>query len=245
LTEKIKIIRKDFVGNDSCYFCIPKHTLTTKIAYIIELENGEETQCGPCCAKKKFGKTAVANVPNLTRSANEYESKKTNNNSRGGNSTNNVNTNKELEYLLLRCKYLDDFSTFPRILYQPLIDIYNKNQFEIDTEDRKHIAGIMNKWKDTKLSYENLMACYQAKRILSIWISQETDDIKSVDVAKRFYNFLKKNCYLTEKQVIGLNKWIVYMKKIPKINDKWFFRPNSNSSPIGENHKEPFGSILV
>jgi hypothetical protein len=112
------------------------------------------------------------------------------------------------------------------------MDIYNKKQFEINDEDKKRINSIMNKLKNTKLSYKNLMACYQAKKILNMWMKQEDDNIKSLDVAKNYYEYLKKHCYFTEKQVIGLNKWIVNMKNIPKINGKWFFKPKNDATTV-------------
>jgi hypothetical protein len=126
--------------------------------------------------------------------------------------------------LHLRCKYLIDFNTSPSIYYQPLIDIYNKNQFEISSEDKRHITGIMNKWDNSKLSYENLMACYQAKRILNILIKQKSSNIKAISVANDLYKYLIEHCFLTEKQVGYFNKYIAN-KKTLNINGKWFYRP--------------------
>jgi hypothetical protein len=228
MVTKMRIIRRDFVEDDSCYFCHRQHTLTTKIAYIIGLENGEETQCGPCCAKNHFSKIIVTNTPDFTRATIECNSKESN--GKGDNSNNNINSTKELEYLHLRCKYLDDFADSTKIKYQPLMDIYNKNNFEINDEDKKHINNIMNKLKNTKLSYENLMACYQAKKIINMWIKQENNNIDSLNFAKKLYERLKKYCYFTVKQVIGLNNWIINMEKIPKINGKWFFKPENNAT---------------
>jgi len=223
MVTNMKIIRRDFVEDDNCFFC--KRTLKTKIAYIIELEDGKEIQCGPCCAKKHFDKIVVANTPDFTRAVVEYVSKKSK--SKDGNSIDNNNSTKELEYLLLRCKYLDDFDNFNKLKIQPLVDVYNKNHFEINDRDKKNINIIMDKLKDTKLGYKNLMACYQAKKILNMWIKLKYDDIESLNVAKKFYNSLKEYCHLTDNQVIGLNRWIVNMENIPKINGKWFFRYNN------------------
>lgn len=224
MVTKMRIISKNFVGDDSCCFSIRQHTLTTKTAYIIRLENGEEKQCGPCCAEKHFGKTAVANVPDLTRSAKKNESVRANNNNKGGNSIDNTNINRELEYLHLRCVYLLDFNTIPSIQYQPLIDIYNKDAFEISDKDKKHITGIMNKWKNTILSYENLMACYQAKRKINIWMKKEHNNEKALTASNGFYSYLKHKGFLKKDQVSGINKWLVKIH-IPKIDDKWFFIP--------------------
>jgi flagellar basal body rod protein FlgB len=227
----MKIIRKDFVEDDNCYYCTRKHTLTTKIAYIIDLGNGKETQCGPYCAIKNFDKIAVANVPDFTRSAIEYDSNTSNSKgSKSINIINNATNTKELEYLHLRCKYLDDFADSHNIKFPLLMNIYNKNQIEINDKDKERIKNIMNKLKNNKLGYKNLMACYQAKRILNMWIKQETNNIKSLTVAKDFYNSLKEYCCLTGDQVIGLNKWIVNMNNIPKINGKWFCKTKKHST---------------
>jgi hypothetical protein len=93
MAAKMKIIRKDFVEDDSCFFCPRKHSLTTKRAYIIELDNGKETQCGLCCAEKHFGKSVVDNIPDFTRSS--IECKSNISNSKGSNSTNNINSTRE------------------------------------------------------------------------------------------------------------------------------------------------------
>jgi hypothetical protein len=129
MVANMKIIRRDFVEDDNCFFCKRQHILKTKIAYIIELEDGEETQCGPCCARREFKNIDFSNIPDFTRSAIEYASKKTNN--KGGNSIDNINNTKELEYLLLRCIYLDDFDDSLKLKYQPLMDIYKKNHFAV------------------------------------------------------------------------------------------------------------------
>ena len=64
-----------------------------------------------------------------------------------------------------------------------------------------------------------------------MWIKQE-HNINSLNFAKDVYKFLKKQCYLTENQVIGLNKWIVYMKNIPEINDKWFLKKKNIETDV-------------
>jgi hypothetical protein len=213
--EKMKIIRIDFVENDKCCFCM--HKLSSKIAYIIELDNGDEVQCGPTCAEKRF--PDMTNVPNFTRASLDHFSNKSSKKDTGEGHIKKTQSNRELEYLQLRCKYLADFDDKNGIKFPFLMNIFNKNQFEITDEDRIKISNLMKKMENTKLGYKNLMACYMAKKILGLWIKQKSDKY-----AVSTLNYLVNNCFLTEAQVNGANNWIINKKKIPKINPEWFFK---------------------
>jgi hypothetical protein len=49
----MKINRFDFVDDDDiCCFCNRK--LPRKVAYFVEMDNGEEAPCGPVCIKKNL-----------------------------------------------------------------------------------------------------------------------------------------------------------------------------------------------
>jgi hypothetical protein len=130
-----------------------------------------------------------------------------------------IHGNMEFEYLLLRCKLLDDFHG---IEYQSLMNIYNKNKKElVDDKDKTYIKNIMNKLDEnkSKLNYKNLMACYMAKRVLNWLIKNENNDF-----TKGLYEFLKKNYYLTKRQIEGVNNWIKNIDKKLEINGKWFYK---------------------
>jgi hypothetical protein len=212
----MNIDRIDFVEFDHCHFC--SHKLTTQIAYIVILDNGKETQAGPKCIRKYFKDTK--NVPNFTNAVKDYNSKNQNTSIiKGIKKEKEKHGDIEIEYLLLRCKLLDDFIG---IKYQPFVEIFTKTQGKmLDDNSRNYIGNLIHKLNANKsrLSYKNLMACYMAKRILDIWIKRENNDF-----AKSLYKYLIKNYYLTKKQINGANKWIKNMRKIPEINDKWFYK---------------------
>jgi len=212
----MRIISIDFVETDTCCFC--KQKLPTQIGYIIELDNSEISQCGPTCVKKHF--TNTENVPNLTMASLDHNSEKSNEANTGEKHIKKTKNNQELAYLHLRCKYLNDFDESNRIKFNFLMDIFNKNPFEINDKDKISIRKTMDSMKDTKLSYKNMMACYMAKRILNMWIKKSPDDY-AISLLRQ----LKEKCYLTEAQVIGANKWINKMEKIPNINGEWFHNP--------------------
>ena len=217
--QNMKIIAVDFVETDSCCFC--NHKLPTQTAFIIEFANGELSQCGPTCAKQRF--QDIKNVPNLTMASLDHNSGNSDGTGTSEKSIKRIQNNKELAYLHLRCKYLNDFDESNKINFKFLMDVFNKNTIGIDDKDRNSIKKIMDSMKNTKLGYKNLMACYMAKRILSMWIKKSPDDY-----AVSLFSQLKMKCYLTEAQVNGANNWINNMKKIPKINGEWFYNPKRN-----------------
>ena len=205
------IIKKDFIEDSKCNFCPQK--ITTKVAYIIELDNGQIKQCGPKCFKKHFNE--ITYILDFTRASLEFVSKKLNASNNKNNIIKNINDTKEIEYLYLRCELLNDFKG---VEFPLLMDIYKKNKYLLNDNDKNYIKNLMNKLKFSNLNYKNLMACYMTKRILNMWIKKENNEF-----AKGIYEYLKKNCSLTEKQIIGANNWIENMKNIPKIKGNWFY----------------------
>jgi len=208
----VKIIRKDFIDTEKCYFCPQK--LTTRIAYIIELDNGEEVQAGRVCAKNNFGN--IPDVPNFTKAIIEYTSKKENTVNENIDSENISNKNIELEYLYLRCKLLNDFNGIKDSI---LFEFFNNGKVKLDDIEFKSIRTTMSELENSNFGYKNLMACYMTKRILLMLF-----DTKAKEFAQGVYEYLKKNFYITEKQIIGINNWINKIKNIPSVNAKWFLK---------------------
>ena len=213
----MKLDRIDFVDNDSCFFC--NHKLATKIAYIFIMEDGTEIQSGPECAKKH---SIVKDVPNLTKGSLEKKqgAETTESRKKSNLEVFNEKYTKEVEYLILRCDRLSDFYD---IDYEPLMKIYDKYiQNSLDQNDYIYLKNIVNKAdrEYSKYGYKNLMACYAAKHHINLWIKNEFDNT----FAQGIYDYLRKNYFLTEKQIVAANNWIRNVSKVSQIEGKWFYK---------------------
>lgn len=213
----MQALRIDFTERDTCYFC--HRSLKTKIAIIIQTEQGEISS-GPICAAKHIHSIDMRKLPNLTRAVNLTDDIKSDSGSKKNIIFDKVKgDSKALEYLFLRCDSLNDFEG---ICYVPLDNIYEKYKTGCITDDDiAHINNIMikNAKNYQHLSYKNLMACYAMKHILSMWIAKQSNNKFVLGI----YDFLKTRYYLTAKQVDVVNCWLA-QKKMPLVNHKWFFK---------------------
>jgi len=212
----MKIDKIDFGQNKECKHC--GRILTAK-AYFV-LENGEEIYFGPECVKKYFSHN-ISDIPDFTRAGNNYKSNskiRTQNMEKNSNSE-IINEKIIIEYIRLRCELLTEFQG---IEDTNILDIYMKyKKLTLDEDDKKYLNALINYFEkiNSKFGYRNLMACYMAKIVLILWMQSEENNF-----AKGIHNFLLRNYYLTEKQIIGANNWIKNMEGMKNINGKWFYK---------------------
>ena len=211
----MEIDRIDFGKNKECYRC---HRVLKAKAYVV-LNCNEEIFFGTECIKENFP-IIDNNIPNFTRAGIENKSNHNNKiNKKNEEKNNTENIKRAIEYIRLRCELLIDFHG---IEDKDISDIYSKYRFsKLEENDKKYIDDIIEYHEKiiSKFGYKNLMACYMAKNILHFLVEN-----KDIEYAKSLYISLKSRYYLTENQIVGINKWIKNIKEMKEINGKWFFK---------------------
>lgn len=207
----MQALRIDFTERDFCYFC--NRRLKTKIAIIIQTEQGEISS-GPICAAKHIQSIDMRKLPNLTKAVNITDDIKSVSELKKNIIFDKAKENsKAFEFLFLRCDRLNEFKG---IRYTPLDNIYEKYKSGcVTADDITHINNIMvkNAKRYQHLSYKNLMACYAMKHILNIWIGKESNNKFVLGI----YDFLKTKYYLTTKQIDVVNSWLA-QRNMPLVN---------------------------
>lgn len=216
----LKIIKKDFVNEDTESYCAKGRKLSSGTAYYMESEEGTIYFGGKQCAET-HGTNDLKDVPDLTKS---LVSLSTGMQTSGGNGSGVSEEKKKslaISYLLLREELLNEFTLNNKSLsYEVLHEYYN---YYIENKDlnEKQINHILNLEKyssekiDIKLSIRNLSTCHAYKFILDrtevhLNESGKEDGIKFVQSLRRY---LLNRCTLRPKQVDGLSNWIQYLPK--------------------------------
>ena len=216
----LKIIKKDFVNENTESYCAKGHKLSSGTAYYMKSEDGTIYFGGKQCAEV-HGTNNLKDVPDLTKS---LISLGTGTQTAGGNG---IGVNEEqkkslaISYLLLREELLNEFTLNNKPLsYQILNDYYDYyiENSDLNENQINHILNLesySSKKINTKLSIKNLSTCHAYKFILDrteahLSKSEKEDGIKFVQSLR---NYLFTRCTLQPKQVIGLNNWIQYLPK--------------------------------
>lgn len=216
----LKIIKKDFVNEDTESYCAKGHKLSSGTAYYLESEEGVIYFGGKQCAET-HGTNDLKDVPDLTKS---LVSLSTGMQTSGGNSSGVSEEKKKslaISYLLLREELLDEFTLNNKSLSYKTLNEYYTYYIENNDLNEKQINHILNLEKyssekvNTKLSIRNLSTCHAYKFILDrteahLNKSGKEDGIRFVQSLRRY---LLSRCTLQPKQVDGLSNWIQYLPK--------------------------------
>lgn len=209
-TKAAAFVKIDFVPvGTKCCKC--GRSLTTGSAYWVE-DNGVEKPYGKTCFAKSFPDFyGVAIAPNFTRGA-IIEDKP---DSVSLSSEAEPEDNFEEEYLYLRFEKLGDFCIPP---FKPLERLYMKLKTgsTLSDNDRTFVANIMFKLSASKsphLSFKNLQACYAYSHCILDAANHLPVDKR--DYLLKLYDNLKKNLFLTGKQIEAANKWFSNIKGLP------------------------------
>jgi len=121
--------------------------------------------------------------------------------------------------LRLRCEFLTDFKEIEnKFISEKYCKYKNSLLDETDIKKIKNFIKNVNK-EIPKLGYKNLMTCYMIKCIITLLLKKTNNEF-----VKSIYEYLKKHYYLTEKQIVGVNKWIKNQKGIQKIRENSFIK---------------------
>lgn len=216
----LKIIKKDFVNEDTESYCAKGHKLSSGTAYYMESEDGTIYFGGKQCAET-HGTNDLKDVPDLTKS---LVSLGTGTQTSGGNGSGVSEEKKKslaISYLLLREELLNEFTLNNKSLSNKIINEYYNYYIEHNDLNERQIEHILNLERyasekiDTKLSIRNLSTCHAYKFILDrteahLSNSEKEDGIKFVQSLRKY---LLNRCTLQPKQVIGLSNWIQYLPK--------------------------------
>lgn len=213
-------LKKDLTdGTEVCNFC--NRPLKSLKAYILTNEStGEIVYSGPKCAenniKKAYNLKLIPDLTKYTLAINDKE-KKSNvyitefNTSKY--SEEELNLRKAIEYLELReNKLSEDFNTSYKILNE-----YYKEYLINGTLGLSQIRHILNieKKSPESLKLVNLHKCYN----YVFWIDtgiQKLDE-KADDFLIPIKKYLIKNLKISERQKIGVNKWLENLDGIPQL----------------------------
>lgn len=214
----MRIIKKDFVNENTESYCAKGHRLSSGTAYYMESDDGVIYYGGKQCAEK-HGSNDLKDVPDLTKS---LVSLGTGQQVGGGNGSGASEEQKKsvaIAYILLREELLVDFSIGNRSLsYTNLNEYYNYYNAHNDLTEAQvnHILNIesysSNKI-DRNLSLKNLSTCHAYKFILDRteeYLSEEESE-DGVKFVRSLRQYLLNHCYLKPKQVQGLRSWVQYL----------------------------------
>lgn len=216
----MRIIKKDFVSEDTESYCAKGHKLSSGTAYYMESEDGTIYFGGKQCAET-HGTNDLKNVPDLTKS---LVSLGTGTQTSGGNASGVSEDKKKslaISYLLLREELLNEFTLNNKPLSHKNLNEYYSHYSSHGDLNEKQIGHILNLERyasekiDIKLSIRNLSTCHAYKFILDrteahLSKSEKENGIKFVQSLRKY---LLSHCTLQPKQVIGLSNWIQYLPK--------------------------------
>ncbi|HIF9203539.1 TPA: hypothetical protein ACX6QK_000837 [Photobacterium damselae] len=217
----MRIIKKDFVDENTESYCSKGHKLSSGTAYYMQAEDGTIYFGGKQCAEIN-GRNNLKDVPDLTKSLVSLAA--TNGGSGcGGGSSDKLATDQKkslaISYLLLREELLHDFKLNGRPLSIHSLANYYISYQDIGDLSVQQINHILNIEKysanniNSKLSLKNLSTCHAYKFILERTAAhlQQKNNIDGVTFIESLVRYLKSHCHLTEGQVKGLDKWIQFL----------------------------------
>lgn len=217
----MKIIKKDFVNENTFSYCGKGRVLSSGTAYYMESESGKIYYGGRRCAEL-HGKNDLRVVPDLTKSLVSLGSTSSSSRGRGSRSdkiNNEKNKSAAITYLLLRQECLSDFKLKGKPLSVESYDEHYRYYIEHNDLTEEHIERI-TRWEqyavkniNSKLSLKNLSTCHAYQFILDrveeyLYKNEKEDGIKFVQSLR---SYLFSNCLLTPKQVQGLRNWVQYL----------------------------------
>ncbi|AIZ42465.1 hypothetical protein [Cellulophaga baltica] len=213
-------LKKDLTdGTEICHFC--NRPLRSLKAYIlIDEKTKENVYSGPKCAEdninNEYNLKLIPDLTKYTLAINDKESIPSNNSKERNTSKyseKELNLRKAIEYLELReNKLSEDFNTS----YNVLKEYYNSYLEEgtLNLNQISHILNIEKKSPDS-LKLINLQKCYN----YIFWINTGIQklEVKADDFLIPIKNYLLKNLKLSDKQKIGVNKWLQNLDGIPQL----------------------------
>ncbi|KNH13676.1 hypothetical protein BCU99_06270 [Vibrio cyclitrophicus] len=214
----MKIIKKDFVNENTESYCAKGHKLSSGTAYFMQAKDGIIYFGGKQCAEL-HGTNNIKDVPDLTKSLVSLTSNTTSGGGGGGKASEGNDKAIAVAYLLLRQELMNDFRLNNRVIsHDNLRGHYEsyRDTGELSESAVKHIVRTelyVAKNIDEKLSLKNLSTCHAYKFILDrtsahLRAKDKTDGVEFVASLKRY---LLANCTLTTGQVSGLKRWIQYL----------------------------------
>ncbi|HIF9067514.1 TPA: hypothetical protein ACX6QT_000007 [Photobacterium damselae] len=217
----MRIIKKDFVDENTESYCSKGHKLSSGTAYYMQAEDGTIYFGGKQCAEIN-GHNNLKDVPDLTKSLVSLAA--TNGGSGcGGGCGDKLATDQKkslaISYLLLREELLHDFKLNGRPLSINSLANYYISYQDIGDLSVQQINHILNIEKyaankiNSKLSLKNLSTCHAYKFILERTAAhlQLKNNIGGVTFIESLVRYLKSHCHLTKEQVKGLDKWIQFL----------------------------------
>lgn len=201
--EQIKILYINFVLEKTCNKC--KRSLG--IAYVVKSSKGLLYYGSDCIKELNID---ISHVPNLTRRTLKQTSPGLNSNSTKGGEAKKTQQQKEelnaLSYLLLRQEILKDFNG---VSYKQL-EVYLDEFYSTGTLKKasvfhiNNIESALSSNEKSTLALKNLLDCNVCYSGLKE-IIKKTEG-KNKDFFTGCLNYLKKNLYLTSKQLPIVNE---------------------------------------
>jgi len=139
----LKIIKKDFVNEDTESYCAKGHKLSSGTAYYMESKDGKIYFGGKQCAGT-HGTNDLKDVPDLTKS---LVSLGTGTQTSGGNGSGVTEEKKKslaISYLLLREELLNEFTLNKKPLSHKVLNKYYNHYTEHNSLNENQINHILN-----------------------------------------------------------------------------------------------------
>jgi hypothetical protein len=213
----MRILKKDFVDENTESYCSKGHRLSSGTAYYIQDENGDIHYGGTHCAKT-LGVNDIKSVPDLTKSLVAL-GKNGQSGGSGGGSTGETNSSQipaAIGYLLLREELLSYFRYNGRSLSYHVLNRFYQDYIRTGTISESDAAYIMNieaKVFSPKLSFANLATCHAYAFILDRTFAhlEAQDKQGGMEFISSLKQYLSTHCTLQSAQVEGLKNWIQYL----------------------------------
>ena len=215
----MKVIKKDFVDENTISFCGNGRKLSSGTAYFMQKPNGKIVLGGKQCAQEN-STTDLNQIPNFTKSLIARREGSTNSGSKKASesSQRNLNKSKALTYMLLREEKLTRFKYYKKSLsYDDLRTYYEsyKETYDLSEKAISHILNIEKKVSGKRISLKNLSTCYAYEYILArtLVVLENKNNTDGIEYVKSLREDLYKYCNLTSSQIEGLAKWLKYLPK--------------------------------
>lgn len=200
---KGRVLRKDFLEEgEKCVIC--NKTLKSGKGYYVQIERKDFVLLGFAgkeCAKKI--EKDLTKLPDLTHSL------KTKRNVNQQKTEEEKQSQKAIEYLLLRQDKLKNyrFENGKRSVFRKDLENYKKAYDEsgiLEEDEIEHLLNIEKKVPPI-IGYENLSICYAYEYKIRL-------ALKHIKPEKQAYlksklAFLKNNCFLKKEDLVGIERW--------------------------------------
>ena len=215
----MKVIKKDFVNENTISFCGKGRKLSSGTAYFLLKPNGEIVYGGKQCAQENSN-TDLSQIPDFTKSLFSRREGSTRIGSKTNLETtrNDLNKSKALTYILLREEKLSEFKYYSKSLSFDVLQKYYetyKETCDLTQDAVNHIMNIEKKLSGKKLSLKNLSTCYAYEYVLErtlVHLEKKSNE-DGIKYVKSLRKYLYEKCNLTISQIEGLSKWLKYLPK--------------------------------